>query len=76
MSQGEEDCNNNVNFNAVQLVTQGPHPAVKILSLFGLPHSPDVCREDGEESTEHSVRLGPAGVFGEQAVHDGGALHD
>lgn len=52
------------------------HPAVKILPLFGLPHPLDVRGEDVKECREHGVRLWPARMFGEQAVHDGGALND
>lgn len=52
------------------------HPAVKILPLFGLPHPLDVRGKDVKERTEHGVRLWPARMFGEQAVHDGGALND
>lgn len=52
------------------------HPAVKILSLFGLPHPLDVWGEDVEESTEHGFRLRPARMSGEQVVHDGGAFDD
>ena len=52
------------------------HPAVQVLPLLGLAHASDVGGEDHEEGRQHGVRLGPAGVLGEQAVHDGGALHD
>lgn len=50
------------------------YPAVKIFTLLCLPHSLNVGREDDEESREHSIRLRPARVFGEQVVHDGGSL--
>ena len=52
------------------------HPAVQILPLLGLAHAADVGGEDHEKGRQHGVRLRPAGVLGEQAVHDGGALHD
>lgn len=52
-----------------------PYPAVKVLSLFGLPHTSDVGREDGYQCRENGFGLGPAGVLGKQAVHYGGALH-
>lgn len=54
----------------------GAHPAVKILALLGLPHPLDIVGEDAEKSTEHGIRLGSAGVFGKEAVHDGGTLDD
>lgn len=57
----------------VQLIV--PYPAVQILSLFCLPHTTDVGREDGDQSGENGVRLRPAGVLGEQAVHYSGAFY-
>lgn len=52
------------------------HPAVQILALLRLPHPLDVGGKDGEKSREHSITLGPARVFREQTVHDGGTLND
>ena len=52
------------------------YPAVEVLPLLGFAHAADVGGEDHEEGRQHGVRLGPTGVLGEQAVHDGGALHD
>lgn len=62
--------------NSSNTATISAHPAVEILSLLGLPHPLDVGGEDGQESTENSIRLGSGGMFGEQAVHDGGTLNN
>lgn len=57
-----------------QSLVSSAHPAVQILPLLGLPHPLDISGEDAEESRQHGFGLRPGGVFGEKAVHDGGAF--